>query len=82
MSEFQEISFSGYGNGAFGDYPFGSMGTFGGLSNSVPMRTLIPREKMRCRYISARFKHTIARELFSVYGITFTFETLSERAYR
>lgn len=82
LPEFQEVTFLGYGSGAFGNYPFGSMGTFGGMANSAPMRTLIPREKMRCRYISARFKHTIARELFSVYGITYTFETLGERAYR
>lgn len=65
-----------WGEGTWGEF------TWGGDGTSVPMRVLIPRQKQRCRYIKARFKHSNAFNKFSILGISYTFEMGSERAYR
>lgn len=79
---FIEQPFPGDGPGLFGYGQFGS-GYFGGGSNSAPFRTLIPRNCQRCRYLLVQFKHQVAREKFSIYGITVDGQVgLSNRAYR
>ena len=83
--EFFPIDFYGQGNGIFGHYsnPGFGFGFFGGLSNSAPFRTIIPRESQRCRYMNVRFSHSVARELWALYGITLTANIQeSTRAYR
>ena len=75
------IPFTGNGNGSFGNMVFGN-GVFGGNGSGVPFRTLIPLEKQRCRYITADFQHTIAREVFSLYGLSLTYNQVSQRGYR
>jgi len=80
--EFLDIEFDGDGNGIFGHQNFGS-NFFGGTSNQTPFRTYIPRQCQRCRFISTKFTHKIAREQYAIYGITLTGEIgQSERAYR
>lgn len=83
LPEYVEIPFDGDGSGIFGSAAFGS-GFFGGASNAEPFRTLIPKTKQRCRYISTRFEHRVAREAYAVNGMTLTFEpySLPDRAYR
>lgn len=82
LPEFIPVPFKLDGNGIFGHSPFGS-GFFGGLSNSAPMRTYIPRQCQRCRYVIVKFSHKIAREDYRVNGITITGEAgLSSRAFR
>lgn len=84
IPSFDSISFNGDGNGIFGigTGNFGA-GFFGGASNTRPLRTYIPRYKQRCRTLSVKFDHTIARENIMLYGITVTGEVgLSTRAYR
>lgn len=78
---FEDIEFNGNGNGIFGGANFGET-PFGGLGTSAPFRTLIPRDKQRCRFIKIRFKHGIARESFAINGISLTWETYSTRAYK
>lgn len=79
---FKEITVYGSGNGIFGSGEFGQ-NYFGGASNSAPIRTLIPRNSQRCRYINMKFTHKIARESYSIYGATVTGEVgQSTRAYR
>jgi len=83
--EFSYIEFNGQGNGMFGNYsnPGFGYGFFGGSSNAAPCRTIIPRETQRCRFINMQFSHAIAREIWSLYGITLTLNILpSTRAYR
>lgn len=82
---FTDIDFFGQGNGIFGHYsdPGFGYGFFGGASNAAPFRTLIPRDSQRCRYLNVKIKHAVARELFSLYGITLTGNTqISTRGYR
>lgn len=79
---FEEVPFVGDGNGRFGFEDFGQ-GFFGGASHSAPIRTYIPRNSQRCRYMVIKFNHRVAREKWSLFGITLTGETeLSSRAYK
>jgi hypothetical protein len=69
------------GVGLFGNQPFGNDG-FGGIATSQPARTLVPRDKSRCRYISPALNHYNARESISLYGFNMTAEVVSQRAFR
>jgi len=80
-ADFESISINGVGNGTFGNSVFGN-GVFGGSGSAVPFRTFIPREKQRCRYINCRFQHFYAREIFSLYGLSITFNPISTRGWR
>lgn len=52
-------------------------------TNAAPFRTIVPRNSQRCRFINVVFEHNIAREKWSMYGITLTGNaTESTRAYR
>lgn len=80
--ELVEVKFNGDGNGIFGHQKFG-LNFFGGTSNGAPFRTYVPRQCQRCRYIQVQFNHSVAREIYAVYGLTITGRTgLSSRAYR
>lgn len=79
---FEDVEFNGDSNGIFGFTPFGE-GFFGGASHGAPIRTYIPRNSQRCRYMVVKFNHNIAREKWALYGITLTGETqLSSRGYK
>lgn len=82
MPELLEIPFKLAGNGIFGHDNFGA-GQFGGMSNSAPMRTYIPRQCQRCRYLVTKVLHKTAREDYRLLGITLTGnESQTTRAYR
>lgn len=82
LPELIDVPFKLDGNGIFGHTNFGT-GYFGGLSNSAPFRTFIPRQCQRCRFIIVKFEHKVAREDYRLLGITLTGETgQSTKAYR
>lgn len=78
---FEDIDFGMDGSGNWGAAVFGDT-AWGGEGTSYPLRTLIPRQKQRCRYIKARFKHTVAMFKYLVLGISYTYESTSDRMYR
>lgn len=78
---FEEIDFNESGPGDWGLFIWGQQ-NWGGQGSSVPFRTYIPRDKQRCRFIRKRFIHNGSRNKFSIFGISFTFRPISERAYR
>lgn len=83
--EFLSVDFYGQGNGIFGHYsdPGFGYGFFGGLSNSAPFRTILPRQSQRCRFLTVKFEHSIGRERWALNGITLTGNVgLSSRGYR
>lgn len=83
--EFNSVPFQGQGNGIFGHYsePGFGFGFFGGGSNNAPVRTLIPRDQQRCRFLRIRYEHNVAREQWGLLGITLTGNIgLSTRGYR
>jgi hypothetical protein len=82
LPQFEEVELIADGNGIFGFNEFGN-GFFGGASHGAPIRTYIPRNCQRCRYMLVRFNHRVAREKWALYGISLIGETqLSERSYR
>jgi hypothetical protein len=78
---FVDVSFTGDGKGLFGNDDFGE-NFFGGVSNSIPFRTYVPRNCQRCRFLNLKFTHRNAREEYSLLGITLTGRSVSTRAYR
>lgn len=77
-----DVPFSGRGNGIFGMKKFGG-GFFGGMGGSGPFRTYVPRQCQRCRYVNVRFSHKVAREYYTIFGITLTGNiSQSTRPYR
>lgn len=78
---FEFIEFGGQGIGDWGQFPWGQH-FWGGLSSSAPLRTLIPLQKQRCRFMVPRFEHNIAFENYALYGMSLTFKPVSTRGYR
>lgn len=77
----EETSFSFLGKGDFGFFNWSSQNWGGGFAQA-PVRVYVPRNKQRCRQIQAQFRHSNAREIWAVYGYSYTFRGVSERAYR
>jgi hypothetical protein len=78
---FETVNFTKSGKGDFGFFTF-SQHNWGGGFSGVPLRTYIPRQKQRNRYIQLEFLHDSSREHFALYGFSYTFRAISERAYR
>lgn len=79
--DFASIDFSGKGPGFWDGYSWANV-TFGGEGNEVPVRTLIPRDKSRCRYLHVQFKHGNAREEWKLIGVSLEPREVSTRGYR
>lgn len=82
---FVEIPFFGKGIGYWGYGFWGNQNPtlyWGGLGNDAPFRTVVPREKQRCRYLNIKFDHFNARESYRILGISAVVRPLSTRAYR
>ena len=75
------IDFNQQGKGDWGSFVWGGQNWGGGFS-AIPVRTYIPQGKQRCRYIQCQFKHSSAREKWSIFGISYTLSATSERGYR
>ena len=56
--------------------------SFGGEGNEVPVRTLIPKDKSRCRYLHVQFVHVNAREKWRLVGVSLEPREVSSRGYR
>ena len=80
-ANFEPLPVIGLGSGIYGNFIYGN-GVYGGNGAAIPFRTLIPREKQRCRYMNVLFEHSVAREIYSLYGISLTYNPVSQRAYR
>lgn len=78
---FEFVDFAKSGLGDFGTFAWDQQ-NWGGTGSQVPLRTYIPRNCQKCRFLRPRFKHSIGREKFSLYGISLTVRPISERAYR
>lgn len=79
--DFDEVEDFGESNGQWGTPIWGDF-NWGGRSDDIPIRTYIPLEKQRCRYLSPKFQHANARETFRLLGISLEPRLLSTRAYR
>jgi hypothetical protein len=79
--DFKSIDFQGRGPGYWDGYNWANV-TFGGEGNEVPVRTLIPRDKSRCRYLHVQFTHVNAREKWKLIGVSLEPREVSSRGYR
>ena len=79
--EFTSFTFRGRGPGFWGGFEWNET-AWGGDGTDVPYRSLIPRDKQRCRYIVPKFQHVNAREEFNILGISFKVRPISTRGYR
>lgn len=75
------INFKMNGPGFWASYPWCNT-VWGGGGNDVPLRTLIPQNKSRCRYLTVQFEHVNAREGFKLIGISLEPRDVSTRGYR
>lgn len=80
-ADFESITINGAGNGTYGNSVYGQ-GIYGGNGSGVPFRTYVPRNKQHLRYLNCRFGHSIAREIFSLYGLSVSYRVISSRGYR
>lgn len=80
-ADFSPIPFTMSGPGFWVSYPWADS-VWGGAGNDRPLRTLIPQNKSRCRYLTVQFEHTNAREQFKIVGISLEPREVSTRAYR
>ena len=78
---YETIDVTGAGYGDWGEFAW-SQQNWGGVAAPIPIRTYIPRQKQRCRFIYIRFSHEIAFEKFSLYGVSLSFRAYSTRAYK
>ena len=78
---YETTDFTKSGKGDFGYFTF-SQHSWGGGFSGVPLRTYVPRQKQRCRFIQMNFQHDSSRERFALYGFSYTYRPVSERAYR
>jgi len=79
--DFDEVDFNGRGVGFWGGNLWGES-SWGGEGSEVPLRTYLPKNKQRARYIRIRLKHFNAREIIKVLGISLEPRLLSKRGYR
>ncbi len=79
--DFTSVEFFGKGPGYWDGYSWADV-TFGGEGNEVPVRTLIPRDKSRCRYLHVQFRHINAREEWKLVGVSLEPREVSTRGYR
>lgn len=78
---YEGVDFTLEGDGSWGIF-FYSSTSWGGEGTQRPFRTLIPRQKQRCRFIRPRFVHNTAFYKYLLYGVSFDFEPTNSRGYR
>ena len=79
--DFETRSFVLKGPGNWAGFTWDGV-TWGGEGNEVPFRTLVPRNKSRCRYMHIQFSHGNAREKWRLLGVSLEPREVSVRGYR
>jgi hypothetical protein len=76
--------FRGRGAGFWGSSTWGfeDRNYWGGDGSDAPRRVIIPKNKQRCRYITVRITHTIARDTYRIVGVAHDVRSFSSRAYK
>lgn len=81
---FVGMEFNGRGTGYWGsaEWGFRDRNYWGGDGSDAPRRVIIPKNKQRCRYITIRTSHSVARDVYRIVGYAHTVREFSERAYK
>jgi hypothetical protein len=80
-ADFVLYPFSEKGPGYWGGFSWANA-IYGGGGNEVPVRTLVPQNKQRCRYLHVKFQHINAREKWRLLGVSLEPREVSPRGYR
>lgn len=77
------VNFIAAGNGDFGQFAFGEI-NWGGVAPPIPIRTYVPADKQRCRFLGVKFSHKVALQKYALLGISLTYRpyTNGVRAYK
>lgn len=78
---FEETIFGGMGVGDWGQFNWSEV-NWGGVAAPIPLRTYIPLEKQRCRFINVKFDHKVAFEKYAIFGMSLTFRPYNIRTNR
>lgn len=78
---FSNVEFTRAGAGDWGQFTWGEV-NWGGVAAPIPLRTYVPVNKQRCRYMNVKFRHKVAMEKYALFGISLTFRPYGVRAYR
>jgi hypothetical protein len=78
----EEVEFFGKGLGVWGNNSDWGNIPWGGDGLSDGIRTLIPRQKQRCRYLECQWRHINSFENPMIEGISITYEINSTKAYK
>lgn len=79
--DFHSYAFEGKGPGYWNGFAWDGV-VWGGGGNEVPVRTLVPIDKARCRYIHVQFSHSNAREKWRLLGVSLEPREVSPRGYK
>ncbi len=81
---FDGHTFRGKGAGFWGSSTWGfeDRNYWGGDGNDAPRRVIIPKNKQRCRYITVRFTHSTARDMYKITGAAHDVRSFSALAYK
>lgn len=81
---FEGMIFRGRGIGFWGSTTWGfeDKNYWGGDGNDAPRRVILPRNKQRCRYVTVKFTHAIARDMYRIVGVAHDVREFSARAYK
>ena len=78
---FIDTEFTRPGNGDFGQFGWDN-NNWGGIAAPIPLRTYVPLEKQRCRFMNVKLRHKRAREKYSLMGFSLTFRPYNTRTNR
>lgn len=76
-----QVTLTRGGIGDFGQFAWGNV-SFGGVNAPIPLRTLVPLEKQRCRFMQVKVTHKVAQEHYALMGASLTFRPYSIRTNR
>lgn len=77
----ETVEFEAAGTGDWGQFNWGNQ-NWGGVAAPIPIRTIVPRQKQRCRFLQPHFSHSVALEKWALFGISMNVRAYSDRAYR
>lgn len=75
---FVDTVFERPGIGDFGQFVYSNV-NFSGVAAPIPLRTYVPLDKQRCRFLHVKLSHRVAFEKYSLFGISLTFRNYNIR---
>ena len=78
LPTFIDTVFKRPGNGDWGQFGW-DQNNWGGVAAPIPLRTYVPLEKQRCRFLTVKLEHKTAREKYSLFGFSMTFRMYNIR---